>query len=222
MFGQSVEKLLLYLAPLQAEDLENYGYSESALGELLSEKAAIVFSYMPEKYRRAYAARVNRLIVVDFAKSGQTSVAAPFPSMSSVIGFVNPSGSVQDLRDYVPISVTVSLSNLNFTALSLGDKLIIDFDNVLAGTEILSLIWACNVLASIDLLSIIAGDSRTGAVVERVKLDGDRVFNWLTALNSPVSGDRVIIKELEYNYWDGDKTFLSVLDEIVKNKAASI
>jgi len=222
MFGQSFENLLLYLAPIQAVDLENYGYTEQDLTNLLTEKAEIVFSYMPEKYRRAYASRVHRLIVIDFAKSGQTSVAMPFPSMSNVIGFVNPSGSVSDLADYTAVSVTVNSPNLQFSALSLGDRLIIDFDNVLSGTEILPLCWACNVLASIDLLSIIAGDNRTGAVVERVKLDGERVFNWLTALNSPVTGDRVIIRKLEYQYWDGDKTYLSVMDEILKNKAASI
>lgn len=222
MFGQSVESLLLYLAPLQAEDIENYGYSESALANLLNEKAAIVFSYLPEKYRRAYASRVHRLILIEFAKDGQTSIVAPFSSMSNVIGFVNPSGQISDLKDFTPISITVDSPNLAFEALALGDKVIIDFDNVLSGTEILPLCWACNVLASIDLLSIIAGDSRTGSVVERVKLDSERVFNWLTALNSPVSGDRVIIKELEYDYWDGDKNFLSLLDEVLKNKAVSI
>ncbi|NUM33406.1 MAG: hypothetical protein HUU50_02585 [Candidatus Brocadiae bacterium] len=216
MFGQSVEKLLLYLAPIQVDDLDGYGYTVSFLEDLLSEKADIVFSYLPYSYRRAYASRVRGLVLIEFAKSGQTSIAMPFPSMSNVIGFLNPTGTIEDLRDESPVPIAVNSPNLSFSPLSMGDKLVIDFDNVLSGKFIKPLIWACNVLAAIDILSIISGDSRTGTVVERVKTDGERIFAWLSALNAKDKRDRLVIRDLEFEYWDGHYSPLENFEKYIE------
>ena len=210
MFGETAAKLLLYLAPIEAADLVAYGYTTAELENLLAEKAEIVFSYMPRRYRAFYRRRVFRLLVIPFAYEGQIIVASPFPSVSNALGYLNPTGEIDDLKDAENIDITVNLSQVRFEfdALSLGDQVVIDFDNNMSSFEVLPLIWATNVLAAIDVMAIISGETRTGQLIPRIKADSDRIFPWLEALNSPNLEDRVIIKSLELDFWEGKpKTF---------------
>ena len=212
MFGETAAKLLLYIAPVLQSDLLQYNYDSPQIADLLAEKAGIVFSYLPRKYREIYKARVERLVVVDFAFDGQTSVAAPFTAMTNVLGFVNPCGCLRELKEATTTVVTPNAGNLDFSALSLGDRLVISFDNDMSSVEIKPLIWAVNVLAAMDLLSIISGDTTTGDLIPRIRSDSERVGAWLEALRMHKDGERVIIQELEYNFWHGEKLALDVHD----------
>ena len=137
--------------------------------------------------------------------------------MSSVVGYLNPTGKISELPDAETVTVTVAGSppDLGFSALSLGDKLVIDFNNAMSSYEVLPLIWAVNVLAAIDLLSIITGNLAEADIIERVRTDGERVFRWLEALNSPVLEDRVILRQLEYDFWEGERTFPGNIDMLM-------
>lgn len=219
MYGETVSKLLLYLAPLVEADLVDYGYNTTALENLLAEKAAIVYSYLPRRYRAIYQGRVYRLVVVPFAYAGQVSVIAPFSSMSSIVGYLNPIGKLAELIDAETTAVVYDSPNLTFSALSKGDVLVVDFDNVMSGFDVPALIWATTVLAAIDLMSIISGELESAELIPRIRADGERVFRWLEALNSPNLEDRVIIKELEYDFWEGEKTFAENVDRLM-NEAA--
>jgi hypothetical protein len=214
LFGTSTTKLLRYLAPLEAEDFVEYGYNSDALEEILEEKAEIVFSYLPNKYRLLYKERVHRLVLVEYAYSGQDSIKTPFPSMENVVAYLNPSGKVSELKSQETIEVTVDdgMGVINFAELTLGDMVVIDFDSMIESLEIKPLVWASNVLASADLMSTIAGDTKTATILPRVRSDAERVFPWLQALNSINPDDRLIIKDLEFCFWEGDKTFSDRID----------
>ena len=216
MFGETTTALILYLAPVSAAHLAAYGFTTGVLEDILDEKASIVFSYMPARYRRLYAARVLRMVVVEAARSGQTTVAMPFPSMSNVVGYVNPAGDITDFYDdNTAVAVTAAYPTLSFTALAAGDRLVIDFDNVMSAFDVPTLAWATKVLAAIDLLGTISGDLETGELIPRVKNDAQRVFAWLEALNSSAPGDRLIVKELEQQFYDGSPTALTFANQAI-------
>lgn len=220
MFGESTTTLILYLAPVTAAQLAAYGFTTGVLEDLLEEKASIVFSYLPIRYRRLYSARVLRMLVVPAAYAGQTSVAAPFSLMSNLVGFVNPSGEVNEFYvNNTPVIVSTSSPSLTLTfdALSVGDKLYVDFDNNLTGYAVPGLAWATKVIAAIDLLSTISGDLESGELIPRIKADGDRVFAWLEGLNANAPNDRIIIKELEFQFYDGSQSLMAFSDLLIKN-----
>jgi len=218
LFGTSTSKLLRYLAPLEAADLVEYGFSTLTLEELLEEKAEIVYSYLPERYRCFFANRVHRLVLVEFAYADQDTASVPFVGMANVTGYLNPTGELEDLPDSESIACVVDdgLGVITFPDLDLGDMIVIDFDLDMDDIEIRPLSWASNVLAAADIMSSVAGDTKTANVLPRVKNDLDRIFPWLGALNSPSLDDRVVIKTLEYLFWTGTSNFSKRLDTLQK------
>lgn len=220
MFGETVAKLLLYLAPLESADLVEYGYTSTELENLLDEKAGIVFSYLPRRYRALYKDRVFRFLIIPYAYAGQEYVDAPFPSISNAIGYKNPTGDIDDLKDADSVAITVNLSQVRFefAALELGDQIVCDFDNVMTSYTVKPLIWATNVLAAIDIMASISGETKTGALIPRIRSDSERVFAWLEALNSPTIEDRLVLKDLEFEFWEGKpRTFGVNLDYLLND-----
>lgn len=220
MFGETVANLLLYLAPVEQEDLTEYGFDNTALTALLAEKADIVFSFLPKKYRCLYEGRVYRLVLEKFGYAGQTSVTAPFPEMTEIIGYLNPPALLDDFADAEIIDVAEDSGNLEFTALEKGDIVVIDFNNDMSGFSVPALAWAVKVLAAIDLQATLSGDLKTGELVPRIQFDAGKVFPWLEALsNHNKTSDRVVIRQLEKRFWEGKNNFAQDIDALMRNDA---
>ena len=220
LFGVTDAELLQYLAPKNDTDLANFGYDNTKRVELLDEKAEIVFSYLPQNYRRLYEFRVYRIVVVEFAYEGQTEANDIFTA-TNIKGYVNPSGTVEDLRNATAVPITDTGSVWNFSALSQGDVLIADFTHDFTNHEIKPLRWATRVLAALEIISQLSEEIENGELVERVMEEGKKVFPWLQALNSSDPGDKVIIKELEKQFWDGDETFTSDFRRLSRSASIS-
>lgn len=219
LFGVTTDKFIRYLAPIEYSDLIEYGFGSDNLEELLTEKSEIVFSYLPRKYRNQYQERVENLILVTHAYDGQDHVKTPYTGMSNVVAYLNPSTEMSEKASWTTTAVTVDdgLGRIDFTTpLVRGDKVVIDFDSVLEDVSIRPLVWAVNVLAGIDILSMVAGDTKTAQILPRVKFDSERVFPWLQALNSPSMEDRVIVKDLEFDFYEGEKNVIRRMDEVME------
>ena len=219
MFGQTVDKLMLYLAPLEASDFINYGYSNINLEALLDEKALIVYSYLPPKYQTFYSGRVYRLILEKSAYSGQTTKQSPIVNASNITGYLNPSADDFDSSD--TIAIVNNAGTLEFTARDRGDVIVIDFDCDMSTVDILALVWAVNALAAIDLMSIISGDTKGASILPRVESDSKRVIPWLEALKNINDTDRIRIRELEYEIFQATD-FLSLFRKLAKAKTSGI
>lgn len=219
MFGSTVDKLMLYLAPLVSSDFVSYGYSEVNLEALLEEKELIVYSYLPPKYQVFYSGRVYKLILEKYAYTGQTEKPAPIGPESNIVGYINP--DIDNFDDCETVAVTNNAGILEFSALERGDMLVIDFDIDMSTIDVSPLIWATNVLAAIDLMSIISGDTVGADILPRVKADSERVFAWLDALRNINDCDRVKIKELEFEFLQ-QTDFLSFVRKLGKAKTSGI
>lgn len=215
MYGETVSDLMLYLAPVSGSSLADFGYDNTNLQKLLDEKADLVFSYLPRKYRRLYTARVYRLILVAFCYAGQVAFTKPFPAMTNLVGYKNPSEDLKELKDAENIVITDAGATLTFPALAKGDLVVIDFSNDMSAVSVPPLAWATKVLAAIDILKIFTGETKSGALFPRIKEEAERVFPWLESLNNFQSpGDRHIVRRLEYSFYEGGRNFAKDLDDI--------
>ncbi len=204
MFGESADDLIKYLSPLDADSLGDFGFDETELETLLGEKADIVFSYLPRKYRTLYEPRVFRLLLIPCAYDGQEEIPAPLVGMSNIVGYLNPADDLKDFVDSETITITPDGSALTFSPLSKGDILVVDFNNDMSSVVVPSLAWATKVLAAIDIMAMISGEYKSGTMAPRIQSDYDKVFPWLQALNnSEKPGDRVIVRQLEHQFWEG-------------------
>jgi hypothetical protein len=226
MFGETVSDLILYLAPKNQSDLDTWGFTSTKLEKLLQNDAAWVFSYLPGNVRRLYGGRVYRLILVDFAQDGQTSVSKPFQGIthSNIVGYKNPSGSLEDFRgDHTPLTVTENSGNLEFSALESGDRLIIDFDIDLDPFYVPVLSQAVIAITAARLLRVFSENLETADIFPRVDSELTPVQEFLRAVNAADrTGRRVVIKELDFDFWDGDFDFSEVIDSMAADKIGKL
>lgn len=213
-FGETVEDFLLYIAPKTQEDMDSIGFTVAKIEKLLREKSDIVFSYLPFNYRRFFYGRVHRLVLLKKGdtKKGQTSAKLPFSGVliSNVVAYKNPKGSMDDFiaSNNEVAGVAINGNNLDFPSLSKGDMIIIDFDLDLSNFNVPVLEWASYAKAAIHVLKILSEDQVTGETLGRVETEITEVSELLDGINNQKgTGERKIIKQLDFDFWDADNTF---------------
>ncbi len=223
LFGETIADLKKYITPVDDDSLSDYGFDSTALTALLDEKADLVFSYLPPKYRVFWQARVHKLELVKCAFEGQASAPKPIGCGSDIVGYINPPNELRDFTDSEVVSVTASGANLVFSALEKFDVLVIDYTPSMSGVSIPALAWAAKVLAAGDLMAIISGDFKTGEIPPRLEHDFNKIMPWLKALNNPENNqDRIIVRQLEYNFWQGKIDFSTDLDLLQRRNSEGL
>lgn len=222
LFGATKELLLLRLAPITDSVLSDFGYDSSALDDLVQEKAEIVFSYLPARYRALFESRIYRVLVVKRAFEGQTTAHIKLPgTLSNFVCFKNPEivDGESSLNSVDTVGVSGYSSNtLTFSsALSKGDVIVADFDQSgMDSATIKPLRHAAISLACVELLSVVSGELRNGTLPARVEMEAKKAYMWLEALNNNREGERAIIKELEIDFWESE----SLIDKIFEQSKA--
>lgn len=205
LFGATTQFVLDKVAPISQGDLANFGYDSTRITELIEEKALLVFSYLPEKYRVLFNSRIYGIILEKRAFQGQTTVDIAIPAtLSNFVCYKNPDIIDADKGLLVAsnVSATYSAGVVTFsTELSAGDVIVADFSQSgMDSATIRELRWATISLCVGELLGIVSSEIETGNVAPFSSMQLEKTLKWLEAIKKNTR-DRIVLKDLELEFW---------------------
>lgn len=203
MFAVTVTSIIDYLFPKDQTELDTLGFSSEKITSLIEEKSDVVYSYLPERYKKFFRGRVLGLIAVESAYDGQTSIAAPFPTATNIKSSRN--GGAKE-------SISTS-STWTFSELSEGDKLVVDFDIDITQVSIPALASAVKSLVAAEILKVASENIQDGSIIERVRTE-ENIVEWLENLRSNEIKKAVSIRQLDYKFTEDESILIAFSNKV--------